>query len=478
MTNRSVTLVVTQRERFSCTERSLQSIYKNTSTPFELIYVSGRTPPGLSAYLEEASLQHGFTLLSSPHYLSPNQARNLAIGHVKTKFVVFLDNDVIVSNGWLEALLECAESTGAWLVGPLYLTGETEQQLIHMAGGSLHWGHSYVDTTIAALPCALARKTVSFLEFHCLLARTEVFDRLGPLDEELTSIHEHIDISMKVRSAGGIVYLEPASVISYLAPPPFEPSDLPFYMLRWSDFWNWKSVSHFADKWGTTKLNRAYIWGRHHRKLAAGADVVLGSCARPLEQAELAIAGFISVGREFCSVTMTDANMTVVDHVPSTDPCTLMNMMPHVLERSTAKCLSAFLRPSSGNGKTENARPPYRPVLVQVDDLSRVQLSGMEQEALLTLETGADRYQCWFALDHGTERPGDVYQRIASHRRVDVGEHVSLPLPGSRSVPVRRAAANGDSQVKLLQVKPYHQVGLDKFLTLCPAEPVSMTLEF
>ena len=39
-----VTVVVSPRERFNYTEQSLNSIYKNTEIPFELIYIDGNSP--------------------------------------------------------------------------------------------------------------------------------------------------------------------------------------------------------------------------------------------------------------------------------------------------------------------------------------------------------------------------------------------------------------------------------------------------
>ena len=44
--------------------------------------------------------------------------------------------------GWLEALVECAEDTNAAIVAPLYLIGELEDQIIHMAGGIIEVANS------------------------------------------------------------------------------------------------------------------------------------------------------------------------------------------------------------------------------------------------------------------------------------------------------------------------------------------------
>jgi GT2 family glycosyltransferase len=133
-----VTIAVVPRERFSYTRPSLESIFENTPPPFELVYVDGGSPPSVSRYLEAQARQRRFRLVRTDHYLSPNRARNLALHHVTSKYVVFVDNDVLVSPGWLDALVECAEQTDAAVVGPVYFIGQPGSRKIHMAGGIAH----------------------------------------------------------------------------------------------------------------------------------------------------------------------------------------------------------------------------------------------------------------------------------------------------------------------------------------------------
>ncbi len=82
-----------------------------------------------------------------------------------------------------------------------------------------------------------------------MLARRDVFDRLGPLDEKRLSTREHIDLSLGVLQAGGTIYFEPRSIVAYVPPPPLERTDLRFFLLRWSDAWAQASGEHFERKW-------------------------------------------------------------------------------------------------------------------------------------------------------------------------------------------------------------------------------------
>ena len=56
-------------------------------------------------------------------------------------------------------------------------------------------------------------------------------------------------LCLAVGEAGGAIYLEPEAVVNWVTPPPLAWSDLPYFMLRWSDAWNRESVRRFREKW-------------------------------------------------------------------------------------------------------------------------------------------------------------------------------------------------------------------------------------
>jgi glycosyltransferase involved in cell wall biosynthesis len=66
---------------------------------------------------------HGFKLSRVERFLPTNTARNVALRHASGKYVVFVENDVVVSENWLSTLVACAEETGATVVSPLICKG-------------------------------------------------------------------------------------------------------------------------------------------------------------------------------------------------------------------------------------------------------------------------------------------------------------------------------------------------------------------
>ena len=112
-----VALIVGPRERFSSTQDSLESIYQDTDYPFDLIYVDVFSPEPIQRYLEEKSHQKQFKLLRTNRYISPTQAKNVGLRYIlseakdKYKYIVFIENDVLVKVGQTHTKVHISIST-------------------------------------------------------------------------------------------------------------------------------------------------------------------------------------------------------------------------------------------------------------------------------------------------------------------------------------------------------------------------------
>lgn len=264
MINPQVTIVVVSREHFDCTCESLESIYNNTDLPFKLVYIDSGSPPKIRHYLAAQAQIRGFHLIRTDCYLFPNQARNLGLSQINSKYVLFINNDVIVSPGWLRPLIQTAEDTGASVVGPLICVG-TEHQTIHLAGGEAHivleikgnWykrrisEKRYFDNEqVADVQARLQRQKCELIEFHCMLVRSDIFQQVGLLDEAIL-LHkwEQIDFCLMVIYAGGTIYCEPTVAVTYIPKPPFILSDIAHSIPYWNEKWEFSSLNHFYQKW-------------------------------------------------------------------------------------------------------------------------------------------------------------------------------------------------------------------------------------
>lgn len=310
----AVTLIVTQRDRFSLTQASLASILADYAAyPFHLIYVDGNSPPAVAQYLQAQAARYPFlTLMRRERYLRSNQARNLALAFIPASpageavtpaanYVVFLDNDVVVHPGWLGTLVASAEANQAAIAAPLILQGQpTAPNLeIHVAGIATkfhprprgkRWFEQkqlFCGAKLQAVePAALQPAVVDAVEFHSLLIRLDYLDRVN-LDDQFDSLASHTDLCFQVAALGGKILIEPRSQVTFLNPkhiPLFERSDLAFYRFKWNEAYTVKTFTHSLKKWKLAaddpSLWSIWKWVIENRQIPARLATAEGSWGR------------------------------------------------------------------------------------------------------------------------------------------------------------------------------------------------------
>ena len=261
------TIVFTARDRFSMAVRTLNTLIQTTTAPYELVYVDAGSPNAVAQELARICAENGFEYIRINRYLAPAEQRNIGLRQVKTKHVVFVENDVIVAENWLTALVNCAEETGAEAVQPLICQGVPLHSEIHQAGGvftddmdaffngpadqrnfideHFHQGERVEDVD-------LKRTETQITEVHCFLVRRDVFEKLGEFDEKMLSSKDHMNFSMDVWKSGGRIMLEPESIVTFCVPNryhPVKPMDRAYFLLRWSKDWRLQSLKRLQDKW-------------------------------------------------------------------------------------------------------------------------------------------------------------------------------------------------------------------------------------
>jgi GT2 family glycosyltransferase len=264
------TIVMTARERHGLTERAIDSILRNTACPYRLVYADGSTPDALRERLQARAADGSFEVVRVDPDLWPTHVRRKLVATVDSDYVVFVDNDVIVEPGWLEALIACADETGAGAVGPLYLIGGGDAPTrVHMAGGTLEWIDTPTGRVLRELhvdagsdPGKLADATVrapcGYVEYHCVLVRTAAARDGAPFDPEIFCVHEHIDLALTLAQRGYATWSEPRARVTYLATEPWALGELAFRRRRWSLETGNASIAAFCRKWGVADDERSF----------------------------------------------------------------------------------------------------------------------------------------------------------------------------------------------------------------------------
>jgi len=243
-----VVIAVVPRDRFSMLPRCLEALYAYTDVPFRLIVVAGGTDRSTADYLRRLEMQKdNLRVVLVDRLLMQGEARNIAMRQTDERFCVVLENDTIVHENWLTPLLQCMREEAAAAVTPLIFW----YRGIHAAGcmfeerekdGAVEFHHRIMYTEIR-------RRPIDYPENHCilidrqLLKLTDIFDDVEPFD---------VDLGLMLRKHGLSVFLEPRSIVTYSAPPPWEVRDIPLFKFRW-DAASWERRNRqFTQKWGVT----------------------------------------------------------------------------------------------------------------------------------------------------------------------------------------------------------------------------------
>src|SRR5262245_16617364 len=163
----------------------LDSCFRFASSPCELLLIDNASTDGTAQLLEEFRNQPSplhVEVIRNETNLSYAAACNQGLARARGEYVVFLNNDTIVTEGWLEGLIAWAkhEYPSVGLVGPVTNYAPPPQKV-------------EVDyTDIAGMHAFAARRQRDFarravavprLSGFCLLARRDVLDKIGVFDE-------------------------------------------------------------------------------------------------------------------------------------------------------------------------------------------------------------------------------------------------------------------------------------------------------
>jgi len=209
-----VTIAMVPRDIFAWSNKVLDRLIDTTSDGVRIIVFDTGASGCPREYMEKRCKEADVTLLRSRGIATSSQARNKAIELVGTKYVAFVDNDTLVSDGWLEPLVKCAEDTGAWAVGPIICERLPEGTWLHGYDDELeirespdgeryyHDFHYNAHVKLADIRGKLKRMETPIVEFHAQLVRMDAYNELGGYDENIVNMYDYGDFLLRVQAHG------------------------------------------------------------------------------------------------------------------------------------------------------------------------------------------------------------------------------------------------------------------------------------
>lgn len=175
-----VDIVMLISQQATWADLAIRAVEHHTRHPYRLILVDqATTDPKLQAVLKSAH-ERGHTVIRMAENRSFSNGNNAGIRMGNAKFICILNDDTVVCEDWDAAMVQDASEKGVGLVG--------------------------ARTNYAAGPTADPswRGEPPYMAFVCVMLRREVWDRVGPLDEEnFTGFScEDLDYCWRVRKHG------------------------------------------------------------------------------------------------------------------------------------------------------------------------------------------------------------------------------------------------------------------------------------
>ena len=196
-------LVMLTCNQLEFTKQCVESLFEHTATPFELIVVDNGSTDGTLEYLGDlVRSRSDITLIANPVNLGYAAGNNQGIAVAEGEFIGILNNDLILTDGWLERLIEQAQGhASVGVVGPHSNVVSGPQELADLNYGDVTQMH------VEANKLATAQAGRGFshprVVGFCMLIKRAVIDAIGGFDERFGRANfEDDDFFWRVNIAG------------------------------------------------------------------------------------------------------------------------------------------------------------------------------------------------------------------------------------------------------------------------------------
>lgn len=186
MTPATVSIVIPLYNQLKYTKLCLESLQSTLTKLPEIILVDNASTDGTANYLKTLTK---VKVISNAENLGFAGGCNTGINAAKGEWVVVLNNDVIISPGWLTGMLEAADYWKLQIVTPAIREGEFDYDIV---------AHAHELTS--RMQRVIRKGQANGI---CFMAHRSVFDTIGIFDEKfLIGQYEDKDFFLRATRAG------------------------------------------------------------------------------------------------------------------------------------------------------------------------------------------------------------------------------------------------------------------------------------
>ena len=198
---RTISVVIVTHGHADSIAATLAPLAEQLRDGDELIVVDNASADGTPEVVR--SVASTARVIESGGNLGFSAGCNLGAAEASGELLVLLNPDAIPAQGWRDAIEAPLSDGSGWSAWQALVTADGGR-VINTRGGVLHFtGIAWAGGAGEPAEGSVAAPDPGFLSGACLALRRADFERLGRLPEEFFLYHEDVDLSLRVRLAGG-----------------------------------------------------------------------------------------------------------------------------------------------------------------------------------------------------------------------------------------------------------------------------------
>jgi GT2 family glycosyltransferase len=222
-------IVIPVFNRLEMTKDCLESIIRETTSPYRFIIIDNGSAPETKSYLESfIKTNNNSILIRNPENLGWVKAVNQGLKAAAASYVCIMNNDTVVRTGdWLTKLIKILQDgRNIGMISPIFDIKEQDMRK-----------DPFIET--------------DYCRGHCIVIGKDLADKIGPLDETFgMGYYDDVDYSLRASGAGYICAMANGVLVEHVRNSTF------------SSVLNGHKIAELQEK------NRKYLeskWGRRLR---------------------------------------------------------------------------------------------------------------------------------------------------------------------------------------------------------------------
>ncbi len=224
-----VSIIMLTWNALDYTKKCVKSISEHTRLSYEIIFVDNASKDGTQKYLEQLVEKHShYKLIKNAENKGFAAGNNQGVELASGKYVLLLNNDVLVADRWLENLVEAIElDEHIGMLGPITNHISGRQMLTEVPYKSDQGYYEFADKVAVQNNNKITprRRIAGF----AILMKTELYKTVGGLDESYGSGNfEDDDLCLKVRAEGYAILVHEGVFIHHYGSQTFKANKLDY----------------------------------------------------------------------------------------------------------------------------------------------------------------------------------------------------------------------------------------------------------